>query len=78
MVESVYTTDLKSVGLTVLRVRVSPGAWLPIGENMQTEKCINCGTDTQVPVDKPVDVRYHYVEGAGQLCEECWNKIYKK
>ena len=45
---------------------------------MQTETCINCGTDTQVSINKPVDVRYHYVEGAGQLCEECWNKIYKK
>jgi hypothetical protein len=37
VVESVYTTDLKSVGLTVLRVRVSPGAWL-LKENIMARQ----------------------------------------
>ena len=45
---------------------------------MQTEQCVVCQIDTKVPVDKPVDARYNYVEGAGQLCKECWNKIYNK
>ena len=42
------------------------------------EKCVACGVETDIPIDKPVDVRYHYVEGAGQLCKSCWEKIYKK
>ena len=42
------------------------------------ETCVTCGVETDVPIDKPVDVRYHYVEGAGQLCKKCWDSIYKK
>ena len=45
---------------------------------METEKCVNCKVETNVPVNENVDLRKFYVEGAGQLCEECWNKIYKK
>ena len=45
---------------------------------METEKCVNCEVETNVPVNEHVDLRKFYVEGAGQLCEECWNKIYKK
>jgi hypothetical protein len=43
---------------------------------METEKCISCNCDTQVPVDLYIDNREHYVEGAGQLCEKCWLEIY--
>ena len=42
------------------------------------EKCVICNVETDVPVDKPVDLRYHYVEGAGQLCKSCWEKTYNK
>ena len=77
MVESAYTTDLKSVALKSLRVRVSPGAWV-ISMEANMEKCVVCNIETDVPVDKHVDLRYHYVEGAGQLCKSCWEKIYKK
>jgi recombinational DNA repair protein (RecF pathway) len=42
------------------------------------EKCVTCGVETDVPIDTPVDVRYNYVEGAGQLCKSCWEKVYKK
>ena len=77
MVESAYTTDLKSVALKSLRVRVSPGASV-ISMETNMEKCVVCNIETDVPVDKPVDLRYHYVEGAGQLCKSCWEKVYKK
>ena len=76
MVESVYTTDLKSVGLTVLRVRVSPGAWLLKENIMEKEKCVNCKVETNIPVDRQIELRECYVEGVGQLCKDCWNKIY--
>jgi hypothetical protein len=45
---------------------------------METEKCVNCGVDTNILVSEHIDLRKNYVEGAGQLCEECWNNIYKK
>ena len=38
------------------------------------EKCIICGVDTQYRFRTPIDFRYNYVEGAGQLCTKCGNK----
>jgi len=45
-------------------------------KNNKTEKCVSCGADTDVPVDQHIDLRKHYVEGAGQLCVACFNRIY--
>jgi hypothetical protein len=42
------------------------------------EKCVICNIETDVPVDTPVDVRYNYVEGTGQFCKSCWERIYNK
>ena len=44
---------------------------------METEKCVVCGDETNVPVNKSVDLREFYVEGAGQLCAQCWGKVYE-
>ncbi|HXK36104.1 MAG TPA: hypothetical protein VJ553_00795 [Candidatus Paceibacterota bacterium] len=41
-----------------------------------TERCVNCGQDTGVPVTLSVDRRLHYIEGAGQLCRDCCHGIY--
>ena len=38
------------------------------------EKCVICGVDTQYRFRTPIDFRYNYVEGAGQLCTKCGNK----
>jgi len=38
------------------------------------EKCVICGVDTQYRFSTPIDFRYNYVEGAGQLCNKCGNK----
>ena len=38
------------------------------------EKCIICGVDTQYRFRTPIDFRYNYVEGAGQLCPKCGSK----
>lgn len=37
-----------------------------------------CNKETKY--DKEVDIQFRmwYVEGAGQLCEQCWNKVYEK
>ena len=45
---------------------------------VETEKCVTCGIDTEVPVNEHVDLRKYYVEGAGQLCAQCWHKAYNK
>ena len=38
------------------------------------EKCVICGEATQYRFRTPIDFRYNYVEGAGQLCPKCGNK----
>jgi len=42
------------------------------------EKCVSCGGETPYAITAPIDQRYNYVEGAGQLCAECFKKIYNK
>lgn len=40
------------------------------------EKCVNCDIQTNVPKNQCVETRAYYVEGGGQLCEKCYEKIY--
>ena len=40
----------------------------------QIDKCVMCDTDTPYKQNTHIDLREHYVEGAGQLCKECWDK----
>lgn len=42
------------------------------------EKCVSCGRITDVPIDMHIDMRKNYVEGAGQLCDDCAKKVYGK
>lgn len=42
------------------------------------EKCVSCGRDTGYSINDHVTVRKSYVEGAGQLCSECFIEVYKK
>ena len=41
---------------------------------MPNETCILCGKETTVDVNTHIDFRDGYVEGAGQLCIECYQK----
>jgi len=41
------------------------------------EKCVSCGEDTPYTFNENIYNRNWYVEGAGQLCESCYNKIYQ-
>ena len=45
-------------------------------ESTMIEYCVNCEKET--PYDRFDDInnRMYYVEGAGQLCCNCWHKIY--
>jgi uncharacterized protein YlaI len=40
------------------------------------DKCILCDKETEFPKDTLIEKRSWYVEGSGQLCEDCYNKIY--
>ncbi|MBA7623339.1 hypothetical protein ES703_30734 [subsurface metagenome] len=44
----------------------------------ELEKCVmpNCGKIVNIRKDTPVDSREYYVEGAGQLCKDCYARIY--
>ena len=44
---------------------------------MEKEKCVLCGKETPYYLSDNIDMRYCYVEGAGQLCKECYDKINK-
>ena len=43
----------------------------------EMENCVSCGKETEYTVNTDINFRYYYVEGAGQLCKECYDKIYK-
>ena len=40
------------------------------------EKCFRCGRETEYEVSTPVTVRNYFIEGFGQLCEECFYTLY--
>ena len=42
------------------------------------DKCVSCGVETSYDKTDHVDFRLGYVEGAGQLCLDCYEKIYMK
>lgn len=44
----------------------------------EMDKCVFCNKDTEYSKDIHIDERLHYIEGAGQLCKECYDKIYNK
>jgi len=39
------------------------------------ELCVLCNKETPYSTDTHIDERQHYVEGSGQMCEECWNEL---
>jgi hypothetical protein len=46
--------------------------------NNNIEKCVSCGRETGYSINDHVDSRKSYVEGAGQLCSQCFIEVYKK
>jgi hypothetical protein len=40
------------------------------------EICVMCGKETKVLLSTHIDERHNYVEGAGQLCSQCYEEIY--
>ena len=44
--------------------------------NNPIEKCVSCGIDTEYKFNDHIDFRFGYIEGAGQLCKECYAEVY--
>ena len=42
----------------------------------ETEKCVYCNSITPYKKSDDINIRKNYIEGAGQLCDECFIKIY--
>ena len=40
------------------------------------DKCVSCGKETEYVKHLDVRHRLYYVDGAGQLCKECYDRIY--
>lgn len=40
---------------------------------MAKDRCVLCGKETQYDVSTHIDFRNNYIEGAGQICDECSN-----
>lgn len=40
----------------------------------EKDKCVMCGKETPYSKSTHIDLRDYYVEGCGQLCEDCWFK----
>ena len=50
---------------------------LYVSENGK-DLCISCEGETKYSHDTSIEYRDYYIEGAGQLCEDCHNKIITK
>ena len=42
---------------------------------MTKETCVLCGKKTPFNKSDNIDYRCYYVEGAGQLCKDCYRKL---
>ncbi|MCI8562091.1 MAG: hypothetical protein HFH69_01080 [Lachnospiraceae bacterium] len=42
----------------------------------EKEYCVLCGRLAEEVKDLPISEREYYIEGAGQLCRECYQELY--
>ena len=42
------------------------------------ELCVRCGKETKYDTSTPITLRRYFIEGAGQLCEECWKEVFNR
>jgi len=45
-------------------------------DGVKLDKCVLCNADTPYTEHTHIDYRNFYVEGAGELCVECYDKVY--
>ena len=44
-------------------------------DRIKNEKCILCGKDTGIPFNEPINYRKYFIDGCGQLCEDCFDSL---
>ena len=42
------------------------------------ERCVCCRRRVDIPKDMEIEFRPFYIEGAGQLCYDCYSELYGK
>lgn len=42
------------------------------------DRCVLCWRLTNVPKNTPISPRKYYVQGQGQLCENCYYELFKQ
>ena len=55
-----------------------PGPWDDDDLKNDYDKCVSCDEVTEYLKHDHVDYRIAYIEGAGQLCLNCYDEIYVK
>ena len=40
------------------------------------DRCVSCAVETPYDVTENINNRFYYVDGAGQLCEDCYDRVY--
>lgn len=40
------------------------------------DNCVMCNEPTPYSIDTHIDLRDNYIEGAGQLCKECFTQTF--
>jgi hypothetical protein len=40
------------------------------------DKCVICGDDSIYDMSEPINKRIGYIEGSGQMCLDCYDKVY--
>ena len=44
----------------------------------QKDRCIKCDVETPYHMDVNIEYRNFYIEGAGQLCKECYDDLFEE
>tara|TARA_Y100000992_G_C20848055_1_gene296902 strand:- start:122 stop:310 length:189 start_codon:yes stop_codon:yes gene_type:complete len=42
------------------------------------DKCVTCGVDSLYHIDEHIKFRIGYIQGSGQLCLDCLERLYYK
>ena len=42
------------------------------------DTCVRCGKETEYDISTPIIACLNFIEGSGQLCSECYRKLYFK
>lgn len=73
-----YDTGAERSGYEVSRRVSDPfGVWpAHADQSGPYERCCLCGRLTDVCVSEPIQLRRHYVPGAGQPCAACYREVY--